>query len=285
MARIADLLAAGRTYSFEFFPPRDDATQLTLGRTIAELEPLRPSFVSVTYGAGGSTRERTRNVVTWVARETAITPMAHLTCQGHLRSEIDEILADYSAAGIENILALGGDPPAEMVDRPCDYTYASDLLDHVVEAGDFSVGVAAHPEVHPKSPDREIDRRYLAAKLTVADFAITQFFFEADHYVRLVTELAELGVDKPVIPGIMPLTNLKQISRMAQLSGAEVPPWVVDAVSSFEDPADVRRAGVEIASALCAELLEAGAPGLHFYTMNRSTATREIYANLGLGVS
>ncbi len=285
MARIADLLAAGRTYSFEFFPPRDDATQLTLGHTIAELEPLRPSFVSVTYGAGGSTRERTRNVVTWVAKETAITPMAHLTCQCHVRGEIDEILADYAAAGIENILALGGDPPADSADRPSDYTYASDLLEHVSESGQFSVGVAAHPEVHPKSPDRATDRRHLAAKLARADFAITQFFFEPHHYLRLVEELAELGVDKPVIPGIMPITNLKQIARMAQLSGAEVPAWVVDAVSEFDDPADVRRVGVEIASTLCAKLLEAGAPGLHFYTMNRSTATREIYANLGLGVS
>jgi methylenetetrahydrofolate reductase (NADPH) len=285
MARIADLLAAGRTYSFEFFPPKDDATQLTLGRTIAELEPLRPSFVSVTYGAGGSTRERTRNVVIWVAKETAITPMAHLTCQCHVRGEIDEILADYAAAGIENILALGGDPPADSADRPSDYTYASDLLEHVNESGEFSVGVAAHPEVHPNSPDRKTDRRHLAAKLARADFAITQFFFESGHYVRLVEELAELGVTKPVIPGIMPITNLKQIARMAELSGAEVPTWVVDAVSEFEDPADVRRAGVEIASTLCSELLEVGAPGLHFYTMNRSTATREIYANLDLGVS
>jgi methylenetetrahydrofolate reductase (NADPH) len=285
MARIADLLVAGRTFSFEFFPPRDDATQLTLGHTIAELEPLRPGFVSVTYGAGGSTRERTRNIVTWVAKETAITPMAHLTCQCHVRAEIEEILADYAAAGIENILALGGDPPADAPDRPSDYTYASDLLAHVREAGDFSVGVAAHPEVHPKSPDRRTDRQHLAAKLTAADFAITQFFFESHHYTRLVDELAELGVYKPVIPGIMPITNLKQIARMAQLSGAEVPPWVVSAVSEFEDPADVRRVGVDIASKLCAELLEAGAPGLHFYTMNRSTATREIYANLGLGVS
>src|SRR6187402_3774501 len=123
MARIADLLAAGRTFSFEFFPPKDDLTQLTLGRTIAELEPLRPSFVSVTYGAGGSTRERTRNVVTWVAKETAITPMAHLTCQGHSRAEITELLDAYHAAGIENIMALGGDPPADALDRPCDYTY------------------------------------------------------------------------------------------------------------------------------------------------------------------
>jgi methylenetetrahydrofolate reductase (NADPH) len=285
MARIADLLAAGRTFSFEFFPPRDDATQLTLGHTIAELEPLRPSFVSVTYGAGGSTRERTRNIVTWVARETAITPMAHLTCQAHVRAEIKEIISDYAAAGIENILALGGDPPADALDRPSDYTYASDLLAHVREIGDFSVGVAAHPEVHPKSPDRASDRKYLAAKLAAADFAITQFFFESRHYVQLVDEVAALGVDKPVIPGIMPITNLKQIARMAQLSGAEVPAWVVSAVSDLTDPADVRRVGVEIASKLCTELLEAGAPGLHFYTMNRSTATREIYANLGLGVS
>lgn len=285
MARISELLASGRTFSFEFFPPKDDVTQLTLGHTIAELEPLQPSFVSVTYGAGGSTRERTRNVVTWVAKETAITPMAHLTCQCHVRVEIDEILSDYNAAGIENILALGGDPPADAVDRPSDYRYAIDLLEDVAATGNFSIGVAAHPEVHPNSPDRHSDRRFLAAKLDRADFAITQFFFEAHHYGRLVEELAELGITKPVIPGIMPITNLKQISRMAQLSGAEVPAWVVEAVSGVEGPGAVRRVGVEIASKLCAELLDAGAPGLHFYTMNRSTATREIYANLGLGVS
>ena len=237
MARIADLLAAGRTFSFEFFPPRDDASQLTLGHTIAELEPLRPSFVSVTYGAGGSTRERTRNIVTWVAKETAITPMAHLTCQCHVRAEIDEILADYTAAGIENILALGGDPPADAAAQPSDYTYASDLLEHVIESGNFSIGVAAHPEVHPKSSDRETDRRNLAAKLARADFAITQFFFESEHYLRLVAELAELGVDKPVIPGIMPITNLKQIARMAQLSGADVPPgWSTRSASSRIPP-------------------------------------------------
>jgi methylenetetrahydrofolate reductase (NADPH) len=285
MTRVADLLAAGRTFSFEFFPPKDDATQLTLGRTIAELEPLGPSFVSVTYGAGGSTRERTRNVVTWVAKETPITPMAHLTCQGHVRPEIEEILADYHAAGVENIMALGGDPPADMAPRPSDYRYASDLIEDVAASGHFSIGVAAHPEVHPASPDRETDRRQLANKLARADFAVTQFFFEAHHYVRLVEELAALGVDKPVIPGIMPITNASQIARMAKMSGAEMPGWVVDTISGADDAADVRRIGVDIASGLCAELLEAGAPGLHFYTMNRSTATREIYANLGLGVS
>jgi len=285
MTRVADLLAAGPTFSFEFFPPKDEATQLTLGRTIAELEPLAPSFVSVTYGAGGSTRERTRNVVKWVGKETPITPMAHLTCQGHRRAEIDEILSDYHDAGVENLMALGGDPPADGQPTPSDYRYASELVDDVAATGRFSIGVAAHPEVHPASPDRRSDRRHLADKLAVADFAITQFFFEAHHSPRLVDELAALGIDKPVIPGIMPITNAGQIARMATMSGADMPDWVVQAVSGADGATDVRRIGVDIASRLCAELLEAGAPGLHFYTMNRSTATREIYANLGLGVS
>jgi len=286
MARISDLLARGRTFSFEFFPPRDDAMQLTLGRTIAELEPLEPSFVSVTYGAGGSTRERTRNIVTWVARETAITPMAHLTCQGHSRAEITELLDAYHAAGIENIMALGGDLPAGMAaSESRDYRYACDLVADVAATGHFAIGVAAHPEVHPASPDRATDRRYLADKLAAADFAVTQFFFEAHHYFELVEELRDLGVSKPVLPGIMPITNVAQITRMATLSGAEVPARVVDAVTAVDDPADVRRVGVDLASRLCAELLAGGAPGLHFYTMNRSTASREIYSNLGLGVS
>ena len=286
MARISDLLARGRTFSFEFFPPRDDAMQLTLGHTIAELEPLEPSFVSVTYGAGGSSRERTRNIVTWVARETAITPMAHLTCQGHSRAEITELLDAYHAAGIENIMALGGDLPAEMAASASrDYRYACDLVADVAATGHFSIGVAAHPEVHPASPDRATDRRYLADKLAAADFAVTQFFFEARHYFELVEELRDLGVNKPVLPGIMPVTNVAQITRMATLSGTEVPAWVVEAVTAVDDPADVRRVGVDLASRLCAELLAGGAPGLHFYTMNRSTASREIYSNLGLGVS
>jgi methylenetetrahydrofolate reductase (NADH) len=286
MARISDLLARGRTFSFEFFPPRDDAMQLTLGRTIAELEPLEPSFVSVTYGAGGSTRERTRNIVTWVARETAITPMAHLTCQGHSRAEITELLDAYQAAGIENIMALGGDLPADVAASASrDYRYACDLVADVAATGHFAIGVAAHPEVHPASPDRATDRRYLADKLVAADFAVTQFFFEAHHYFELVEELRDLGVSKPVLPGIMPITNVAQITRMATLSGAEVPARVVDAVTAVDDPADVRRVGVDLASRLCAELLAGGAPGLHFYTMNRSTASREIYSNLGLGVA
>jgi methylenetetrahydrofolate reductase (NADPH) len=286
MARVSDLLAAGRTYSFEFFPPKTDGAQLSLGRAIAELEPLAPSFVSVTYGAAGSTRERTREVVTWVRRETSITPMAHLTCQSHTRAEIRAILEDYRTARIENVLALGGDPPQDPADlRPSDYTYATDLIDDIDPFGHFSIGVAAHPEVHPRSPDRATDRRLLAAKMARADFAITQFFFEAAHYLRLVDELAALGVTKPVIAGIMPITNAGQVSRMAAMSGAAVPAWLTDRLVGVEDPTEVRRIGVDVATRLCAQLLDAGAPGLHFYTLNRSTATREIYANLGLAVT
>lgn len=286
MARITDLLAAGRTFSFEFFPPKTDAAQLSLGRTIAELEGLNPAFVSVTYGAGGSTRERTRDLVVWMRKETNISPMAHLTCVGHTRADIDAILDTYQAAGIENILALGGDPPTDPADvRPSDYEYALDLVEHLRDRGGFSIGVAAHPEGHPRSASRADDRRFLAEKLRHADFAITQFFFEAEHYVRMVEELAALGVTKPIIPGIMPVTNRGQVQRMAELSGAVFPAWLAERLDGVDDADEVRRIGVDAATELCAELLAAGAPGLHFYTLNRSTATREIYANLGLPVS
>jgi methylenetetrahydrofolate reductase (NADPH) len=282
MARIADLLAAGRTFSFEFFPPKTDGAQLSLGRAIGELEPLAPSFVSVTYGAGGSTRQRTHAVVSWMRKETTLTPMAHLTCQGHVRAEIREILNDYAADGVENILALGGDVPTDGEPAPSDYTYASDLLEDVAADGRFSVGVAAHPEIHPRSPDRGSDRKFLAAKLSRADFAITQFFFDLDVYVQMVNELADLGVTKPILPGIMPVTNKNQIRRMAELSGAAFPAWLAERLDRTDDAEEIRRIGVDAATELCQGLLDAGAPGLHFYTMNRSTATSEIYANLGL---
>ena len=285
MARITELLARGRTFSFEFFPPKTDAAQLSLGRTIAELETLHPSFVSVTYGAGGSTRERTRDLVTWMRRETSISPMAHLTCVGHTRGYIEEILQAYTEAGVENILALGGDPPTDPADvRPSDYRFASDLVNELQAAGQFSIGVAAHPEVHPRSTSRSDDRKFLAEKLRTADFAITQFFFEVEHYVRLVEELAALGINKPVIPGIMPVTNKSQVQRMAEMSGAAFPQDLAHRLAKVDDPEEVRRIGVEAATELCAQLLDAGAPGLHFYTLNRSSATREIYANLGLPV-
>jgi len=280
MARICDLLAGGRAFSFEFFPPKTDEASLTLGRTIAELEPLEPTFVSVTYGAGGSTRARTRDVVTWVRRETDITPMAHLTCQGHTRAEITEILDHYRDNGVENIMALGGDIPVGVESVESDYTYASELVDDVRAVGHFSIGVAAHPEVHPRSPDRAADRRRLADKLRNADFAVTQFFFDVEHYVRLVDELDALGVNKPVIPGIMPVTNKGSIDRMAGLSGCALPGWLRERLDSTDDPHEIRKIGVEVATDLCTDLLANGAPGLHFYTLNRSTATREIYANI-----
>jgi methylenetetrahydrofolate reductase (NADPH) len=282
--RIADLLARGRTYSFEFFPPKNEEAQLQLTSTITELAPLKPSFFSVTYGAGGSTRTRTRDVVVNMARNGIVPPMAHLTCVGHTRDDINSLLGEYKAAGVENILALGGDLPVDPSQAgPSDFRFALDLVEHIRDHFDVSIGVAAHPEVHPRSATREADRRHLAEKLGRADFAVTQFFFEAHHYLRLRDELAALGVHKPVIPGIMPVTNKGQIVKMAQMSGAEIPRWLTDRLEPLTEPADIRRVGVEVATKLASELLAAGAPGLHFYTLNRSTATREVYGNLGLG--
>jgi methylenetetrahydrofolate reductase (NADPH) len=283
MTRIADLLAAGPTVSFEFFPPKNEAGWLSLGRAIGELESLAPDFVSVTYGAGGGTRTKTADLVSWVRRQTPISPMAHLTCQGHTRADIREILMTYRAEGIENILALGGDPPTHGEPVPSDYRFSLELVHDIHEFGGFSVGVAAHPELHPRSPDRDSDRRHLAEKLLHADFAVTQFFFDIAHYLRMVDELAALGCHKPVVPGIMPISNLGQVTRMAHMSGAEVPSFVVEAVEKAGDDLDeAERIGVDLATELSARLMEEGAPGLHFYTLNRSWATREIMKNLGL---
>lgn len=289
MAKVHELLAAGRCFSFEFFPPRTDEAERALEKALAELEPLAPSFVSVTYGAGGSTRARTRDIVLSILTDTSMTPMAHLTCVGHRRDELVEILDGYQAGGVENILALAGDPPpgADPVQAPeGDFRYALELVELVRERGDFSVGVAAHPEGHPRSTERGEDRRHLAAKLAGADFGITQFFFRASDYFAMVDELDALGVDRPVVPGVMPVTNVGQVERFAALSGAAFPPELAARLHAVaERPDEVRRIGVEVATDLCAELLDGGAPGLHFYTLNRSSATREIYANLGLGPS
>jgi methylenetetrahydrofolate reductase (NADPH) len=286
VTRISDLLGQGRCFSFEFFPPRTDEAEAQLQRTLLELAPLRPSFVSITYGAGGTTRERTHDLVVDILRSTAMTPMAHLCCAGHREDELRAILGHYRDEGVENILALRGDPPAELNLPPGDFAHAVELVELARELGSFSVGVAAHPEGHPASPDLVTDRRHLAAKLTAADFAVTQFFFRLDDYLRLVDDLRGLGVDRPVLPGIMPVTNLSQVTRFAALSGAEFPPELAARLEAVaEDPAEVRRIGVEVASELCRALLEAGAPGLHFYTLNRSPATREIFANLGLSAA
>jgi len=283
MTRIADILANGRTFSFEFFPPKNEAEQATLVRTLRDLEPLDPSFVSVTYRGGRESRRRTHDLVVGMLRTTTLTPMAHLTCVVHSRLELAEILVDYRNAGIDNVLALGGDPPVEASEGAGELAFALDLVELAHAIGGFSVGVAAHPELHPRSPDRATDRDHLARKLEVADFAITQFFFRVENYLDLMDDLSARNLDKPVVPGIMPITNLNSVARMAELSGAAVPSEVVDRLTAVGgEPNDVRRMGVEIATELCEKLLAEGAPGLHFYTLNRSTATREIYTNLGL---
>ena len=275
------MLTAGRTLSFEFFPPKTTAAQLTLGRTISELSTLDPDFVSITYGAGGSDRHRTGDVVSWLRKETDIDPMAHLTCVGHSRTDVAGLLVDYRRMGVENILALGGDLPTGGSAPVGDYRYALDLLHDVCSTGCFSVGVAAHPEVHPHATSRRDDRRHLADKLGLADFAVTQFFFDVEHYVRLVDELSALGIDKPVVPGIMPISNAMQLERMAQMSGADVPQWLRDRLATATDAEQVKRLGIEIASDLALQLLEAGAPGLHLYTLNRADVAKRIHMNLG----
>jgi methylenetetrahydrofolate reductase (NADPH) len=283
MTKIADVLAQGKSFSFEFFPPRSEKAEATLQQALVELEPLGPSYVSVTYGAGGSTRERTHELVVQILRDTSMTPMAHLTCYGHTRAELEEIVTRYGEAGIENILALGGDPPADSDLPPGELEHACDLVELIRGIGDFSVGVAVHPEPHPRSESIESDRYWTAEKMRGADFGITQFFFESRHYFDLVESLRGHGVDKPVLPGIMPATSIGSITRMAQLQGSEFPQWLADKLHAVEDDPDaVWRVGVEEATKLSRELLDGGAPGLHFYTLNRSTATREIYAALGL---
>jgi methylenetetrahydrofolate reductase (NADPH) len=282
MARIIDLLAAGRTYSFEFFPPKDEAERRLLTRTIADLQPLQPSYVSVTYRGGRISRERTTRVVIDLLRTTDLTPMPHLTCVAHPRFELGEIIGGFRAAGLENLLALGGDPlPAEESYKELEY--ASQLVELGRRLGFESIGVAAHPAGHPRSPDITSDRRHLAHKMRLADFAITQFFFKVQEYERLRGEMAALGVTKPIIAGIMPITSLVSVQRMAQLSGYAVPDDVVRRIEAGGDDRDeIRRRGIEVATELCRDLLEAGVPGLHFYTLNFSKATREIYGNLGL---
>jgi methylenetetrahydrofolate reductase (NADPH) len=285
--KIGELLAAGQTLSFEFFPPKTDEAARQLEKAIHELAPLRPSFVSVTYGAGGSTRDRTRDIVVDVNRTQPFPAMPHLTCSGHTRSEIVRLLDEYAAAGIHNILALAGDPPADGTDPGGDFTYATELVELVREhPGDFSIGVAAHPELHPRSNgDRAADRRHLARKLDMADFAITQFFFRVDDYVRMVDELAELGCTTPVLPGVMPpgASPLAALQRMAAMNGSVVPGGLVERLEAAGDDVEARRAvAVDVATDLARRLLDAGAPGLHLYALNRSEAALRIVAALGI---
>ncbi len=284
MTKVADILARGRSYSFEFFPPKNDLEQAALVRTLRELEPLEPSFVSVTYRGGRSSRQRTHDLVVGMLKTTSLNPMAHLICVAHTRLELAEILVDFRKGGVENLLALGGDPPTDPEAGEGELRHAYELVELARVIGGFSIGVAAHPIGHPRSASMDDDRDRLAEKLRMADFAVTQFFWRPDEYLRLVDDLARRGVDKPVLPGIIPITSLASIPRMATM-GAAVPADLVERLASAGDDESVRKAGIEAATELCDTLLAEGAPGLHFYTLNKSTATREIHAALGLGAT
>ncbi|HET6563142.1 MAG TPA: methylenetetrahydrofolate reductase [NAD(P)H] [Marmoricola sp.] len=288
---LGELVASGgRSFSFEFFPPKDEAGTVALWRALRELEPLQPTFVSVTYGAGGSTRDRTVEITKRIARDTTMVPMAHLTCVGHSKEELRSVVGAYAAAGIRNVLVLRGDPPGgpgtPWTPTAGGLTYASELVALVRSLGSFSVGVAAFPEGHREAAGLDDDVRVLRAKQDAgAEFAITEMFFRDSDYFGLLERAAAAGVTVPILPGIMPITNLGQIRRMAELSGRDVPAEVVARVGRHEgDPGAVRAAGIEVATELCEALLAGGAPGLHFYTLNRSKATRELYANLRLPV-
>jgi methylenetetrahydrofolate reductase (NADPH) len=287
--QLEELIEAGRpSISFEFFPPKDDAGEAVLWQAIRRLEPLNPSFVSVTYGAGGSSRDRTTRITQRIAQDTTLTPMAHLTCVGASRADLRRVVAEYADAGVRNVLAIRGDPKegprAPWTSHPGGLDYAVDLVRLVRGLGRFSVGVAAFPDVHPASTDLEADARVLAMKADAgAQFAITQMFFTEDDYFRLVERAAAHGSTIPIIPGIMPVTNVKQINRIAELSGVALPDSVVSRLHAVaDDPTAVRAVGVEIATELSERLLAGGAPGLHFITMNRSTATLDVFSALGL---
>jgi methylenetetrahydrofolate reductase (NADPH) len=287
---LGDVLArGGRSFSFELFPPKTDEGERTLWQTVREIERLKPTFVSVTYGAGGTTQDRTVRLTGEIASDTTLVPVGHLTCVGASREQLREVIGQYAGVGVTSLLALRGDPPkgpnTAWAPHPGGLDHAVDLVELIRSLGDFSVGVAAFPEGHPESPDLAQDARVLALKQQAgAEFAVTQLFFRVSDYRRLVDSATAAGCTMPIVPGIMPVTNVAQIARFAALSGAEFP---AELAARFEavadDPAAVAALGVEVAAEMCQELLDLGAPGLHFFTLNRSTATIEVYQALGLG--
>ena len=290
MVTVRDRLAApGPHFSMEFMPPRDDAEEAALWLAIRRLEPLRPAFVSVTYGAGGSRRDRTIRITERIAAETTLLPVAHLTAVGHSIAELRQVIGSYASVGVRNILALRGDPPgedptAEWIAHPNGLHYAKDLVALTRSLGDFCVGVAAFPDLHPRSPDVDSDIRHFAAKVNAgADYAITQMLFSAQDYIDLRDRSAAAGVDVPLLPGIMPVTSYRRLMRIIELSGQRVPGELAERLQAVDgDPVAGREIGMAHAIEMCRQLLDAGAPGLHFYTFNRSKATLEVLGALGL---
>jgi len=287
--KLRDILnQEGIAYSCEFFPPKTDKGEENLWSCIQELQAVDPAYVSVTYGAGGSTQDRTKRIVTRIKAETGLDPVAHLTCVGSTKEQLGTLLDEYQAAGIENILALRGDAP-EGMDRfeavAGGFAYASDLVRFIRDRDAFSIGVASYPEGHPESKNGVADDiRYLKLKQdNGADAVITQYFFNNDDFYRFRDLATAEGVTIPLIPGIMPIGNYEQVLRFSSMCGASVPEWIGEKMTPHNDDAEAMKAiGIEIASAQCGELIANGVEGLHIYTLNKSEAAIAIHRNLGL---
>lgn len=290
MYKIVDRLAQARrpAFSVEFFPPRDAEDEQRLWGAIRGLEPMDPLFASVTYGAGGSSRERTIRTTGRVARETTLVPMAHLTAVSHSVAELRHVIGWYAAVGVRNILAIRGDPPgdpmADWIPHPEGLNYADELVRLCRELGDFCVGVSAFPYGHPRSENLEADTDHLVRKIdSGADFAIAQLFFRPEDFLRLRDRVSARGCEVPILPGVMPLTTPRTLRKAVELSGVSQPPTVFRQLEPhMDDPASFRAAGMDFVANLCADLLGEGVDALHFYTMNRSTATRQLVEQLGL---
>jgi methylenetetrahydrofolate reductase (NADH) len=284
--RIAELLAQRRpVFSFEFFPPKTDEGQQTLERTLEVLRGDAPDYVSMTYGAGGATRSSTVELTRWIKQDLGIEAMAHLSCVGEPRERLVEILDQIQAAGVENVLALRGDPPrgqAEWRPHPGGLHYSVELIRLIKERFDFCVGAACFPEIHPDAADRESDLGYARAKQDAgAGFLITQLFFDNDLYSEFVEDARAAGITVPIVPGIMPITNYGQIRRFTEMCGASIPSELERELNGrADDPEAVAELGVAYATLQCSDLLARGAPGIHFYTLNRSPSTRAILAAL-----
>ena len=279
--------AGDPVFSFEFFPPKSDAGERVLGLALESLRQLEPDFVSVTYGAGGSSRTRTLELTKWIKQELGIEAMAHLSCVGSTREELGAILDDMSEAGIENVLALRGDPPRGESDwkpHPGGLSYSTELAGLIRADYDVCIGGACFPEVHPEAPDLAHDLRFLKEKIAAGvSLLITQLFFDNDHYFRFVEEARGAGIEVPILPGVMPITDLRQIKTITGMCGATIPQALREALEWRSHDADaVLQLGVSYATLQCAELLARGAPGIHFYTLNRSHATRAILSALKL---
>ncbi len=287
--RIDEILAAAYepVFSFEFFPPKTDEGWENLRTTLGDLKAFEPDFASVTYGAGGSTRDRTVELTKWIKQDLGIEAMAHLSCVGSTRDELGAILDGIEQAGIENVLALRGDPPrgeTEWRPHPGGLRYSTELAALIAERYPFGVGAACFPEIHPEAPDLAHDLRFLKDKTdSGVSFLITQLFFDNELYFRFVDEARAVGIDVPIIPGIMPVANVGQIKTITGMCGATIPGGLLEALEwRAGDPDAVLQLGVAYATLQCAELLARGAPGIHFYTLNRSPATRAILSALKL---